>query len=66
MQLSVYIITVAGMGNKTTYQQKDQSSSFRISSNTFYCHLCRPTLTILKKLFVCPQGYSITGVLKSP
>jgi len=36
MHLSVYIITAAGMGNKTTYQDKDQNTLFCISSNSFY------------------------------
>jgi len=31
MQGSDYIITVSGMGNKTTYMDKDQSALFCIS-----------------------------------
>jgi hypothetical protein len=36
MQLSVYIIIVAGMGNKMTYQDKDQYALSCIWSNSFY------------------------------
>jgi hypothetical protein len=72
MQLSVYITTVAGMGNKTTYQDKDQSALFCVSSNSFYCHLCRLILTNLKNPFVhkatelphihWPLGYTFLGL----
>jgi hypothetical protein len=35
MQLSAYIIAVAGMGNKTTYHDENQYALFCISSNRF-------------------------------